>query len=289
MRVLVTGARGQLGRELVHTVPAGVELHALGRAELDITDGDRVAAVLEARRPTVVINAAAYTAVDRAESEPEAARAANADGPGHLAEAVRRLHARLIHVSTDFVFAGDRCRPLRPRDPAEPAGMYGRTKREGERRVLESGCDAVVVRASWLYARAGRNFVNTMLRLMEEQGEVGVVADQFGAPTWARGLARILWSLAVDHREVGGLLHYSDAGCASWYDLAVAVAEEGRAVGLLSGRVRVRPITTAEYPTPAPRPRFSLLDCRETWRLLSLEPVHWRVQLRRMFAAGGAG
>jgi dTDP-4-dehydrorhamnose reductase len=223
--VVVTGSGGQLGRELVHTAPAGVELHALRHADLDITRRDRVREVLHALRPAVMLNAAAYTAVDRAESEPERARSVNAAGPAHLAEAAAGLGARLIHVSTDFVFDGGRCRPYAPEDEPRPLGVYGRTKLEGERRVLAAGGDAVVVRASWIYARNGRNFVNTMLRLMRERDEVGVVADQFGAPTWARGLARALWSLALEHQDVQGLLHYSDAGAASWYDLAVAVAE----------------------------------------------------------------
>ncbi len=288
MRVLVTGAGGQLGRELLHTAPPGAEVRGLRRGELDITRPEQITSVVDALRPDVILNAAAYTAVDRAESEPGLAHAVNARGPAYLAAACGRLGARLIHVSTDFVFGEGPCRPRRPDDPARPESVYGRTKYAGEQGVLEADCDAAVVRASWLYARAGHNFVNTMLRLMRERGAVRVVADQFGAPTWARGLARVLWSLALEHREVRGLLHYSDAGCASWYDLAVAVAEEGRAAGMLERAPRIQPIGTEDYPAAARRPRFSLLDCRETLRRLRLEPLHWREQLRRMLAEPGA-
>ncbi len=282
MKVLITGAGGQLGRELRYTAPEQAEVHALHHGELDIADRDRVRAVVRALAPDLIFNAAAYTAVDRAESDPETAHAANAEGPGHLAEAARTVGARLVHVSTDFVFSGAQCRPYRPDDDPDPLSVYGRSKRAGEVRVLASGCEALIVRASWIYARAGENFVNTMLRLMGEREALRVVADQFGAPTWARGLARALWSLGLQRDPVGGILHYCDAGSASWFDFAVAIGEEARAAGRLARLPQILPITTAEYPLPAQRPRFSLLDCGATWSRLGLDPVHWRVRLREM-------
>ncbi len=283
MKVLVTGAGGQLGRELIHTAPPAVEVRGVRHAELDIGRREDTLVAVCRMGPDVIINAAAYTAVDRAEDEPEVAHAANALGPAHLAEAASETGARLIHVSTDFVFGGSQCRPYRPEDAPEPLSVYGRSKLAGERHVLDAPCAGLVVRTSWVYARGGRNFVNTMLRLMAERDEVRVVADQFGAPTWARGLARALWSLVLGHPDLRGVLHYCDAGSASWYDFAVAIAEEGRASGHLERHAVVRPIPTEAYPLPAPRPRFSVLDASRTWQLLAEQPVHWRVRLRQMF------
>ncbi len=280
MKVLITGAAGQLGSELQRRTPAGAEVVALDRRHLDLTDEPAVHAAVEKLHPAVIINAAAYTAVDRAESEPEQAQRVNAVAPAHLATAASRIGARLLHVSTDYVFSGEAARPYTTDDAPAPLGVYGHSKLEGERAVLEQlPAQSVVLRVSWLYGPRGQNFLLTMLRLMKERGAVRVVADQIGCPTSTASAADALWALAA-RPQLTGLFHWSEAGVASWYDFAVAIAEEAATGALLPPNVSVTPITTAEYPTPARRPRFSLLDSRRTREVLELQPVHWRGGLR---------
>ncbi|MGC4029184.1 MAG: dTDP-4-dehydrorhamnose reductase [Steroidobacteraceae bacterium] len=280
---MVTGAGGQLGRELARSVPPGCTLAAFTSRDCDIGDASAVSAAVARERPQVIINAAAYTAVDKAESDEAAAQRVNAQGPAHLAAAAASTGARLLHVSTDFVFDGSQGHPWSPDDRTHPLSVYGRTKLAGEAPVLQLGAQGLVLRTSWVYSVFGGNFVKTMLRLMSSHPAVRVVADQVGAPTWARGLAEALWCAA---RKPGlhGLHHWRDAGAASWYDFAVAICEEGVAAGLLLRPVDIVPIQTQDYPTPARRPGYSLLDCTRTWRELDLMPPHWRSQLRRMLA-----
>ncbi len=281
MKTLIVGKNGQLGRELVASAPQGWQVTPLGRAEMDIRDREAVGRAVEELRPELVINAAAYTAVDRAESEPDLAYAINGHGVAHLAEATRAAGARLIHVSTDFVFDGRNSLPYLPADRPNPVSVYGASKLEGERLAAAyCGRDAVIVRTSWLYGAGGSNFVTTMLKLMAEREELRVVADQVGTPTWTGGLAEAIYGLAT--MEASGIQHWSDAGVASWYDLAVAVQEEALALGLLKRAVPVLPIRSEEYPTPARRPAYSVLDKSETWRLLGGAAPHWRVGLRMM-------
>lgn len=277
MKVLVTGAAGQLGRALRQSAPADAELVALARDGLDLADGDAIAAVVAHHSPDLIFNAAAYTAVDRAESDEATARLINATAVGHLAGAASEIGARLVHISTDFVFDGASGRPYRPSDPTGPLGLYGRTKLEGEQ---AAGPDALIVRTSWVYAPIGANFVRTMLRLMGARSELGVVADQIGTPTYAPGLAAVLWALAGQGAR--GILHYTDSGVASWYDFAVAIQEEALAIGLLERPAAIRPIATSDYPTPARRPHFSVLEKDETWALLGGAAPHWRTNLRIM-------
>jgi dTDP-4-dehydrorhamnose reductase len=279
MKALIFGAGGQLGRALARTAPPGTRLTALGHGQCDVTDPEAVARALDAAAPDLVLNAAAYNAVDRAEAEPEAAHRLNAVAPGAIAAAARAAGARTIHVSTDFVFDGAASRPYRPEDPAAPCSVYGRSKLAGEGAVREADADALIVRTAWLYAPEGANFVNTMLRLMRAHSDIAVVADQIGTPTWAPSLAGALWALAG--KEARGLVHYTDAGVASWYDFAVAIAEEADAAGLLERPAAIRPIATADYPTAARRPAFSLLEKAATWELLGGSAPHWRVNLRR--------
>jgi dTDP-4-dehydrorhamnose reductase len=281
VKVLITGAAGQLGRELLASVPAGVEVVALDRAALDIADPDAVTKALDRHAPGVVLNAAAYTAVDRAEDETRQTYLVNAVGAANLADGARQLGARLIHVSSDYVFSGAGNRPCQPLDAMNPLGAYGRSKRDGEVAVLEAGGDALVLRSAWLYSVYGANFVRTILRLARERGHLRVVWDQVGSPTWAAGLARIMWQLA-ERRDVTGILHHADAGMASWYDFAVAIVDEAAHRGLLPSVVPVEPIATTDYPTRAPRPAFSVLDAGRTRELLGLPAVHWRVNLRTM-------
>jgi dTDP-4-dehydrorhamnose reductase len=284
MKALITGANGQLGRALVASAPAGTTVVAHGSDTLDITCRDAVAAAVAAERPDLILNAAAYTAVDRAESDAERAAAVNAAAVGVLAEAAGQAGARLVHVSTDFVFDGEAGSPYRPDAPTNPLGVYGRTKLDGER---AAGADALIVRTAWVYAPTGGNFVRTMLRLMGERPEVRVVADQVGTPTYAPGLAAALWTLAG--QGVTGTHHYTDAGAASWYDFAVAIQEEAVALGLLARAVPVVPIATADFPTPARRPSYSVLDKASCWAALGGPTPHWRENLRVMLRAVAAG
>lgn len=280
-RVIVIGASGQLGQELVRSATSAVDCIALSRAQLDIGDGDALASRLAELEPQLVINAAAYTAVDAAESNPEAARRANSEGPAYLARACAQLDTRLIHVSTDFVFDGESAHPYLPDAPTNPLGEYGRSKLAGELAVREALPSALIMRTGWVYSSYGNNFVKTMLRLMAERDELAVVADQVGTPTWARGLAEALWAAAT-LPQLSGCYHWSDAGVCSWYDFAVAICEEACTLGLLSRPVKIRPIPAAEYPTPARRPAYSVLDKSSSWRDLEREGVHWRQQLRGM-------
>lgn len=278
-RVLITGAGGQVGRMLLETRPDGCEVIACAHADLDIAAGDAVRDCVAHHRPAVIINAAAYTAVDKAESEPAAAQRINADGPGNLAAAARDCGARLIHISTDFVFDGAASAPYRPDSVTHPLSVYGKTKRDGEQAVLEALPErSTIVRTAWVYAATGANFVRTMLRVMGANKTVRVVADQVGTPTAARFLAQALWSIACNP-EIRGIHHWTDAGVASWYDFAVAIAEEGAELGLLPPDVIVTPIATADYPTPARRPSYSVLDKRSL-ASFGLSPVHWRQRLR---------
>ncbi len=284
MKALLTGAAGQLGRSLRAMCPASVELLACTRVDLDIGDAEAVQARLERERPDIIINAAAYTAVDKAESQPELARRINSDGAGNLAGAARRIGARLIHVSTDFVFDGESSSPYRPEAPTHPLSVYGLTKRDGERAVLAALPErSVIVRTAWLYAPEGANFMRTMLRLLGERGAVRVVADQVGTPTAAGPLAEVLWQIAAQP-QIRGIHHWSDAGVASWYDFAVAIAEEGAARGLLPAALTVTAIATEEYPTPARRPAYSVLDKRSLAGL-GFAPTHWRQRLRETLQA----
>lgn len=278
MKVLVLGASGQLGRALVATAIPTDALTALNRTECDITRADAIEAAVRAAQPDLVINAAAYTAVDRAESEIEAATALNAVAPGVIARVARTMGARTVHVSTDFVFGGGAGTPLGPTDPTDPLGVYGLTKLEGEQAVAAADSDALIVRTAWVYAAAGANFVNTMLRLMRERPRLTVVADQIGTPTWARSLATGIWGLA--RAGASGIYHYTDAGVASWYDFAVAIAEEAVGAGLLERMPEVAPIRTSDYPTPARRPAYGVLDKSATWEMLGAPAPHWRANLR---------
>lgn len=290
LRVLVTGAAGQLGRALAANTPPHVELRGLTRTELDIADLASVQTIVESFRPDVLINAAAYTAVDQAESDVAVAETGNIQGPRNLALAVQRLPGgRLLHISTDFVFDGRQSVPYQPNAPTAPLGVYGRTKLEGEQAILQVlGRRSLVLRTAWVYGATGKNFLRTMLRLMRERGAVRVVADQVGTPTCTHSLAEVLWRLAA-RPDSSGVFHWTDAGVASWYDFAVAIAEDGVAAGILCSMPEVTPIATADYPTPARRPAYSVLDKSATHNLLELPTIHWRTRLREVMGQLHAG
>lgn len=284
MDVLLIGSKGQLGFELSRTCPPDLALTGCDLAEIDIRDAVAVLRLAEDLRPALIVNAAAYTAVDKAESEQELAFSVNARGAGNVAKAAARIGARLIQLSTDFVFEGEQGRPYRPIDPPSPLSVYGASKAEGERQVLE--ClpqQATVLRTSWLYSIHGRNFVKTMLEKMRQENELRIVTDQVGAPTWGRNLAHVIWELVrVD--DPPGIFHWSDAGTASWYDFAVAIQEESLLCGLLETPVQLHPIPSREFPTAARRPHFSVLDSTDSWALLGHTAEHWRSALRHMLA-----
>jgi dTDP-4-dehydrorhamnose reductase len=277
-KVLVTGG-GQLARALLHSHPAGLTLEVLDIDRLDITDRAQVLACVAELEPELIVNAAAYTAVDRAEEEETLAWAVNAEGPRHLAEAALAHGARLVQISTDYVFDGRKGEPYLPLDRPNPLSAYGRTKLGGERAVVEVLDEAaLVVRTAWLYDEVGPNFLKTMLRLMAERDEVRVVDDQFGTPTWAATLAKSIWILS----ELGacGTMHVTDAGAASWHEFAVAIRDGAQARKLI-GEVDVQPVSDEAFPTKAQRPAYAVLDKTRTEAMLGEQLPSWQASLER--------
>jgi dTDP-4-dehydrorhamnose reductase len=277
MRVLITGANGQLGGALQRTAPAWAETNAIDVEDVDLTDAAMLLARLVVEAPDLIINAAAYTAVDKAESDEATARAINVDAVATMVAAMAETGGKLVHVSTDYVFDGTSSEPYPPEADRNPRSAYGRTKAEGEDKLR---AEDLLVRTAWVYEAGGANFVRTMIRLMKERDELRVVADQVGAPTWATGLARTIWALV--ERQATGTFHHCDDGVVSWHEFAVAIAEEAHALGLIPRIPVIHAITTADYPTPARRPAFSLLDCSKTRAFLGDAPVAWRDNLRVM-------
>lgn len=281
MKALITGAGGQLGRALLATAPARVNVLSANHAKLDIADAEAVTRAMAEIRPDAVINAAAFTDVDGAEERPELARRCNAEGPANLAAACLQRRAHLVHVSTDFVFDGGAAHPYLPDDRPAPISVYGSTKLEGELRVRAAmGAGACILRTSWLYGAGGRNFVLRMLELMRARKELRVVLDQVGAPTWTESLAPVAWELAL--RSLGGVHHWCDSGLTSRFDFAVAIAEEAAALGMLAAIPAIVPVTAGEFATRASRPAYSVLDKRATEAALGRRAEHWRANLRRM-------
>jgi dTDP-4-dehydrorhamnose reductase len=282
MKVLITGAGGQVGCELQQTVSTDIEITALHRVELDIADQAAVMSVIKELQPDLVINAAAYTAVDKAEEEVDRTYKVNVEGAANIARAVEDCSARLIHISTDFVFDGTGTKPYLPGDEPKPSGVYGASKLQGERAVMaETSGRAVILRTAWVYSVHGSNFVKTMLRLMAKREELGVVDDQVGTPTWAKELAKTIWLIA-GKTDMQGTYHWTDDGKASWYDFALAIQEEAYGLGLLQKTIPIKPIKTEEYPTPARRPAYSVLDKTSTLEALDCKAPHWRKSLIKM-------
>ena len=276
---LVLGAGGQLGQTCIAAAPPEFSVRGLSKSECDLTDLHAVRRCLGDMAPAVVINAAAFTAVDVAESQPQLAEAINATGPTMLAAMCAEKGIRLVHISTDFVFDGSAASPYGPEAIPSPLGVYGASKLRGEQGVGAGGVSYAIVRTSWVYAPTGRNFLLTMLRLMREQGVVRVVNDQIGSPTAAHTLAAVCWALAT-HTQAQGLFHWSDRGAITWYDFACAIAEDALELGLLDAPARVEPIATQEYPTPAERPAYSVLDSTATCEALGMTQRPWREALR---------
>ncbi len=288
MNILVTGAGGQLGRELALRL-APDEAVCLPRAALDLTDAPAVQATLARLRPRVVINAAAYTAVDRAEAEPDRAFAANRDAPATLARACAGIGAALLHVSTDYVFNGESRRPWREDDATAPINVYGASKLAGEQAVQDALPRHLIVRTAWLFGAHGPNFVRTALRLARERGALRVVSDQTGSPTWAGHLAETLIALArriaAGEALAFGVYHHAGAPAVSWHGFAEAIVHAAVTQGLLPAPVPVTPITTDEFPTPARRPAWSMLDGARMAATFGLAPPDWRGGLDQTLAA----
>ncbi|MDE6243292.1 MAG: dTDP-4-dehydrorhamnose reductase [Muribaculaceae bacterium] len=281
-RLLITGARGQLGsclRDLL-AERSDVETLFTDVAELDLTDADAVSRCVAELKPQYIINCAAYTAVERAEADEATAERVNADAPANLARAAAENGARLIHISTDYVFSGENSRPWRESDEPSPRSAYGRTKLHGEQRVMELHPEgSVILRTAWLYSPYGSNFVKTMLRLAAERPEIRVVADQIGSPTSAMTLARAVLTVVFSEQWHPGVYHLTDAGVASWYDLAVSTL---RLSGLTT---RVVPITTQEYPTPTERPAYSVLAKEKFINTYNFTLPHWQEALAECLRA----
>ena len=278
MKILVTGSRGQLGRTLMARCPKDLTIVGVDRDDIDIGEEWAVQAVVQHEQPDVIINTAAYTAVDRAETEEEVARRVNVLGARNVAA----TGVRLIHLSTDFVFDGKAREPYAPNAATGPLSIYGRSKLDGETAVRELLPDnSVVLRTAWLYSEYGGNFVDTMLQLMRERDGVQVVNDQVGSPTWARSVADIVYAM-VARPEVCGTYHWTDDGQVSWYDFACAIQEEAIRLGALDKATEIRPITADEYAAPAVRPAYSVLDCVATTAELGITQQPWRDHLREM-------
>jgi dTDP-4-dehydrorhamnose reductase len=281
VKVLVLGGGGQVASAVAAAAPRSHSVIVKTQEDIDIVDEAAVASALTGGDFHWVVNGAAYTAVDLAETEIEQARKVNETAVGILARAAARSGCRLLHLSTDFVFDGKSNRAYLPADRTNPLSVYGATKLGGEQQVLLHGRDAILLRTAWVYASTGRNFVLTMLRLMRERDEMRVVADQIGTPTWATGIAQTIWAL-IDASAAPGTYHWTDLGIATWYDFAVAIQDEALTRGLLSRAVPIIPIATADYPAPAQRPTFSVLNTESTRALVTVPARHWRHNLRMM-------
>ncbi|MFH1044954.1 MAG: dTDP-4-dehydrorhamnose reductase [Pseudomonadota bacterium] len=291
--ILLTGSSGQVGAELVTALAPLGRVIACDRSALDLADPDAIVAKMREVRPAAVVNAAAYTAVDRAESEPALAMTVNGTAPGILAEEAARLNALLIHYSTDYVFDGAKRGAYAEDDAPNPLNVYGRTKLAGERAIQASRADHLILRTSWVYGARGNNFLVTILRLAAERDELKVVNDRFGAPTWCRDIAQATCAMLAllrgtggapastlrDIAEVGGLYHLSAAGSTTWYDFASAILASAP-VATAKPRVRLVPIPASEYPAAAARPRNSVLSHGKLHRTFGIEMPHWRASLQ---------
>ncbi|RZM82025.1 dTDP-4-dehydrorhamnose reductase [Leptolyngbya iicbica] len=284
MKILLLGSRGQVGQELLLTLPTLGTVTAWSRDELDLAQLDTIETKVIAQQPDVIVNAAAYTAVDKAEQEPELAHTINGEAPGKLAQAAAACGATLIHISTDYVFDGQQNQPYRPDSPTQPLGVYGQSKLAGELAV-KAACDRhVILRTAWVYGAKGQgNFVKTMLRLGAERDTLKVVYDQVGTPTWSYDIAQAIAQL-IPHLtpETFGTYHFTNSGAVSWYDFAIAIFEEAAALGYPLALKTVLPITTDQYPLPAQRPAYSVMGSEKLDALLNQTPPHWRVSLRKM-------
>lgn len=284
-KILLLGAGGQVGQELITCLaPLGM-VQTLTRNELDLAQVETLGEKIQTFAPDIIVNAAAYTAVDRAETEPDLAHKINRDAPQAIAKVAKEMGSYFIHISTDYVFDGSKSSPYQETDNTKPLGIYGQSKRSGEIAIVDSGCEFLIVRTAWVYGVQGNgNFVKTMVRLGKERSEIRVVADQIGSPTWAKDLSMAI--AALTEKRATGIYHYTNSGVASWYDFAVAIFEEARNLGIPLQVKRVIPINIEDYPTPAQRPAYSVLSHRKLVQTLGDFPPHWRQSLRAMLQEG---
>ncbi len=284
MHVLVTGATGQVGYELMRLVPKSFTVAGFGSAELDITDAAVVAETVEREAPALIINAAAYTAVDKAEAEPERAYAVNRDGVGNLAAVAARCGIPLLHISTDYVFSGDADTPYREEDSPVPTGVYGASKLAGEKALAETWANHFIMRTSWVFGVHGNNFVKTMLRLGQERERLSIVADQHGCPTSATSIARALWALVEQYHEKGalqwGVYHYAGLPPCTWHKFAKNIFDIAHELGLVGRYPILNAIGTTDFPTPAKRPAWSVLDSSHLQRVHGIQATDWQLELR---------
>jgi dTDP-4-dehydrorhamnose reductase len=305
-RILLTGKNGQIGAELAAVLPRLGELIALDRQQMDLSRPGDIRRMIQEIRPFLIVNAAAYTAVDQAEKEEAIAQAINAVAPALMAQEAKKIGAGLVHFSTDYVFDGSKQFPYEENDSPNPVNVYGKTKLAGEQAIRDAGVPHLIFRTAWVYGTRGRNFLLTVLRLASQREELTIVCDQIGAPTWcreiARGTASVLERLA-DHRKgalsllgASGVYHMSAAGATTWYDFAEAILDEASHAlpspswlsAAMDGRTliakRIRPITTAEYPTPARRPAYSVLSNARLMKVFGIQLTDWRTQLHSAVA-----
>ncbi len=281
MKVLVFGSSGQLGWELRRTRPDPITLATCDSPKVDFLSTDSISRCISSTRPDCIINAAAYTAVEKAEQEEDLAYRINHDAVFEIAEICRQNKISLVHISTDYIFSGQNHKPYQPDDIPGPESVYGKSKLKGEQAVREiMGDQALIIRTAWLYSSHGNNFVKTMLRFMKEKQSLNVIDEQIGTPTWGFGLALAIWTAL--EKSIKGTFHWADAGVASWYDFATAIQEEGLKAGLLDKSIPILPVPSHRFPTQAKRPIYSVLDKTSFWQALKIKPVHWRVQLRSM-------
>lgn len=283
MRILVAGCNGQVGFLLKKMLADNVELLALNREDLDITNENLINEIVNNFEPNVVINAAAYTAVDKAEQEEELAFAINSDGPEFLAKAASKLNASLIHISTDYVFEGNKSGTYSEKHPVDPQGIYGKSKLAGEL-AIKKYCDKhIILRTSWVFGEHGNNFVKTMLRLGYERNEIGIVNDQFGGPTYAgdivKTIVEIIKKVKADEFVNWGTYHYSGSPSVSWFEFAQVIFIKAKQKGLLRNIPKLTAISTEEFPTPAKRPKNSVLNCQAIEAEFGIVPSNWRAEL----------
>lgn len=283
-RILLTGIHGQVGWELQRTLQPLGEVVALDRGGLDLENVEQLRAVVRDLRPAIIVNPAAYTAVDKAESEADRALAINGTAPGILGEEARRLDALLVHYSTDYVFAGTKDDSYVETDPVAPCNSYGRSKLAGEQAIQASGCRHLILRTSWVYGMRGANFLRTMLRLAGERDELSIVADQVGAPTWSRMIAETTAALLARHAGQTGIYHLTAQGATSWHGFAEKIFATAAEFGLLTKTPALRRITSADYPTPAARPQNSRMSCARLDADFGLRLPDWADQLRLCLA-----
>ena len=287
-KFLITGAKGQVGHCLTQQLTGKAEILAVDRDELDITDQSAVKKIVETFKPDVIINAAAHTAVDRAESEVELSEAINVKGPQYLAEAANEIGAVILHISTDYVFEGSGSGEYKEDDQTNPQGVYGRTKLEGEIAVQQANPRSIILRTAWVFGEHGHNFVKTMLRLAKDRDSLGIVGDQFGGPTYAGDIAKTLIEIAnqilAGKENAFGVYHFTGKPYVSWYEFAKAIFAEAESQNILEKSPLVNSIATSDYPTPAKRPANSRLDLTKIKQVFNIEPSDWQKALKNIKA-----